>query len=160
MYKVAFVFLVLVIVFFLTQGDHRTSVKISTVTHNTKNAGSSGNAYVSFNYDDKLYALDKPSYRDRKRGAKDSYEFIIDYPINHISDITLSLNSHNAWKLKEFTVQFISDDRYSAQYVSNRSMWLSTEEIDQQKSGAVPSYTYSFDMELFDYEKVPTIYLK
>ncbi|HHH51152.1 MAG TPA: hypothetical protein ENK76_02125 [Campylobacterales bacterium] len=160
MYKYIIGLMVIILVVFYVNEDKSTTVKMSVMTNAKEDSGTNGKAYVSFNQDEKMYALDLPSHQDRKDGATDTYEFRIDNSIDQIKDITLILKSDDAWRIKEFNIQFIDGDKYSAKYISNKSIWLSTEKRDHRVLGAAPSHTFVLDMQVFNYKKVPTIYLK
>jgi len=137
-----------------------TKILLSVTTSTVEDADTKGRVFFTINMDKKnRYVLDIPQHRDRSLGAKDSYEFTIEYPMDKITDVTLSIESPDAWKMKEFVVQFISDGKYSTKYLANNPKWLSKEDHDIKKMNAKPEYTYKIDMKYFDYKNVPTIYL-
>ena len=155
--------IVLVLIFFLyslVKTTETTKVLLSVTTSTFKDADTEGRVFFTINMDKKKrYVLDIPQHKDRFLGAKDSYEFTIEYPMDKITDVTLSIESSDAWKMKEFVVQFISDGKYSIKYLANNPKWLSNEDHDIKKMNAKPEYTYKIDMKYFDYKNVPTIYL-
>ena len=137
-----------------------TKILLNVTTSTSEDSDTKGRVFLTINSDEKnRYVLDIPQYKDRSLGATDSYEFTIEYPMDEITDVTLSIESPDAWKMKEFVVQFISEGKYSAKYLANNARWLSNEDRDIKKMGAKQQYIYNIDMKSFDYKKVPTLYL-
>ena len=157
---IAIVLISIFILYSLVKTTETTKVLLSVTTSTMNDADTKGRVFLTINKDEKnRYVLDIPQYRDRSLGAKDSYEFTIEYPMDKITDITLSIESTDAWRMKEFVVQFISDGKYSTKYLANNPKWLSSEDHDIEKLNAKPEYTYNIDMKYFDYKNVPTVYL-
>jgi len=157
---IAIVLISILVLYSLVKSTERTKILLSVTTSTMKDSDTKGRVFLTINMDEKnRYVLDIPQHQDRSLGAKDSYEFTIEYPMEKITDITLSIESPDAWRMKEFVVQFISDAKYSTKYLANNPKWLSNEDHDIKKVNAKPEYTYNIDMKYFDYKKVPTIYL-
>ena len=157
---IAIVLISIFILYSLVKTTETTKVLLSVTTSTMKDADTKGRVFLTINMDEeKRYVLDIPQYKDRSLGAKDSYEFTIEYPMDKIRNITLSIDSKDAWRMQEFAVQFIGDEKYSTKYLANNPKWLSSEDQDIEKLNAKPEYTYPIEMKYFDYKDVPTVYL-
>ena len=149
--------LVSVIFYSAIKKDPVTQLLITVSTDTRKDSGTENNVYLTINDDNNPYLLDKPDKVDRLRGTATSYQFKVDYALENIDKIKLSIKGVNAWRLKEFNIQFISEDQYSAKYVDNKRKWFSEEAHDINTFGAKPSYSYTIDMKSFEYKNVPTL---
>jgi len=135
-----------------------TEVFITLSTDTETDSGTKGNVFLTINDDEQnKYLLDIPNKADRNKGVSTKYHFNINENIENIYTIELSIKGTDAWKMREFTIHFISNNQYSAKYIDSKKKWFSEEQYDQDKFNAKASYRYLTDIKVYDYKDVPTL---
>ena len=152
------IFLFLLLLYSILKDKPEMEVLVTLTTDTKKDSGTSNNVYLTINHnEDNKYLLDTPNKSDRNRGTTTTYQFKINQDMQKISDIKLSIEGNNAWRMREFTIQFISDNQYSTKYIDSKKRWFSEEERDINLVKAQPFYSYNIDLKSYSYKEVPTL---
>lgn len=137
-----------------------TELSVSLITANVQDAATKGRISIMINANTNMkFPLDLPQYNDHALGSKDEYHFSINYPIEAIKSVKLSIEGSDAWKMEQFSLKLKEGDKYSSHYLVNANQWLSQETHDINKLGAKPSLTFKLNTKSYTLRNRPTVYL-
>jgi hypothetical protein len=143
-----------------TSSEILTRLSVSLVSANVQDVATKGRVSLIINGNSNMkFPLDLPQYNDHALGSKDDYQFSINYPIEAIKSVKLSIEGSDAWKMEQFSLQLKEGEKYSPLYLVNANQWLSEELHDINKLGAKPSLTFTLNTNSYTIKNRPTIYL-